>query len=144
MTLRRMTRAQNRQVQMKLHRDQGGLCPICKLPINLAAGPKDNGPVTDHSHIDGRVRALLHRGCNGFLGKAEGTTRWAGVSPTNQEAIADMLIAAGNYLKQPGIDLLYYTWKTEEEAKAAQNAKRRRVRAQRKARAVVKSGGTDE
>lgn len=59
-------------------------------------------------------------------------------------AIAAALRRVADYLDREPTDFIYYSHKTEEEAKAAQNAKRRRVRAQRKAGAVIKSGGGNE
>lgn len=136
---RRMTRAQNRQIQTKLWREQGGVCPICGLPIDLQASSKNNGPVTDHIHDDtGAVRAVLHRGCNGFLGKAENTTRWAGVSPNDNDRIADLLISAGHYLMSEPTHIQYYTVRTPEELAQAQKLKARKARARRKARETIK------
>ena len=139
MGFRRMTRAQNRQVQAKLWREQGGVCPICGETINLSASAKENGPVTDHVHNEeGAVRAVLHRGCNGFLGKAEGTTRWAGVSPSDNDRIADLLISAGHYLMSEPTHIQYYTVRTPEEQAQAQKLKARKARARRKARETIK------
>jgi hypothetical protein len=49
---------------------QGGLCPLCELPIvgfGLAAG---HG-VVDHCHATKRVRGILHATCNKQLGGYE-------------------------------------------------------------------------
>jgi hypothetical protein len=81
---------------------------------------------------------VLHRGCNGFLGKAENTTRWAGVSPNDNDRIADLLISAGHYLMSEPTHIQYYTVRTPEELAQAQKLKARKARARRKARETIK------
>lgn len=146
MTLRRITRGQIRSVAMKLARDQGGLCPLCGEPLDFTIkGVTGDSVVVDHCHITGRIRGALHRSCNGGEGRvASAAGRWIVGSMQNSAAIADALRRVADYLDREPTNLLYYSHKSEEEAKAAQNAKRRRVRAQRKARAIIKSGGGNE
>jgi len=46
---------------------QKGLCGICENPLSL-----DLSEVcTDHNHLTGQVRALLHKNCNTVLGYEE-------------------------------------------------------------------------
>lgn len=146
MVARKITRGQVRAVTMKLLKEQGGLCPVCAKPINLAQrSTSGDGPALDHDHRTGHIRGVLHRSCNGGIGKAESIIgRWVTGSMQDEQAIIQDMQRMVNYLLQPNTDLIYYSHKTEEEAKAALNAKRRRVRAQRKARAVIKSGGANE
>ena len=51
----------------RLHSAQGGVCPVCLKPLpdslSLCAW--------DHDHETGRGRAMLHRGCNVFVGFLE-------------------------------------------------------------------------
>lgn len=52
----------------KLLEEQNGICPICKRPVEA--------PCLDHFHVrkvggDGRVRGVICRTCNVFLGKIE-------------------------------------------------------------------------
>lgn len=142
MVSRKITRGQVRSVTMKLLKEQGGLCPVCAKPINLAQrSTSGDGPALDHDHRTGHIRGVLHRSCNGGIGKAESIVgRWITGSMQDEQAIIQDMQRMVNYLLQPNTDLIYYSHKTEEEAKAAQNAKRRRVRAQRKAREVIKNG----
>lgn len=45
--------------------EQGGRCALCGEEIEAGAD------VLDHDHSTGRVRAVLHRGCNAMLGHIE-------------------------------------------------------------------------
>jgi len=45
--------------------EQGGLCAICHEHIDPGQA------VLDHDHRSGYVRAVLHRGCNAFIGALE-------------------------------------------------------------------------
>jgi len=54
--------------------EQGGICPICKYPI------EDGTACLDHEHRrrikgSGQLRAVLCRACNTFLGKLENNSR---------------------------------------------------------------------
>lgn len=142
MTLRRITRGQIRSVAMKLAKEQGGVCLLCGGALDFSIkGAKGDSVVVDHCHITGRIRGALHRSCNGGEGKvASAAGRWIVGSMQSPAAIAAALRRVADYLDREPTQLLYYSWKTEEEVKAAQNAKRRRVRAQRKAREVIKNG----
>lgn len=55
-----------RQALLKI---QNFICPLCNRVIE----PKQ--ATLDHSHKDGHVRAVLHRNCNGVLGRIE---HWSG------------------------------------------------------------------
>ena len=48
-----------------LLRRQNFLCPLCGREIEQAEG------TLDHCHKTGQVRAVLHRNCNGVLGRIE-------------------------------------------------------------------------
>lgn len=142
MTLRKITRGQVRAVSLKILKEQGGLCALTKRPIdtNTARGSASS-MVLDHDHLSGRIRGVLSRGANGAEGKVyNAVARWAGYGLNDKEGILQFLENMVEYLRKEPYDLIYYSHKSEEEAKAAQNAKRRRVRAQRKAREVIKNG----
>lgn len=62
--------------------EQDGKCAICKCPIE-ASGQQTH---VDHSHVTGRVRALLCSGCNYRLGIIE--------------CLGDRLSAFTDYLKK--------------------------------------------
>lgn len=137
MTTRRITRGQVRAVTLKILKEQGGLCPFCMEPIDLK---EKDGAILEHCHVTGKVRGVAHRSCNKMEGAVfSAVGRWC-VGKMDYELVIPALRRLADYLEKEPYDILYYTWKTEEEAKAAQNAKRRRVRAQRKAREVIKNG----
>ena len=46
----------------KLLVNQDGVCAICHLP------PDSEFLVVDHNHLTGKIRGLLHRWCNSFIG----------------------------------------------------------------------------
>lgn len=48
----------------KLYENQKGLCPICKRSL-------DRDLNIDHDHTTNKVRGILHRSCNLFLGNFE-------------------------------------------------------------------------
>jgi hypothetical protein len=55
-----------RKIQ-NLFQEQGGLCPICSLPL-----PEDPTKwAWDHDHVTEKGRGLTHRGCNVFIGFLE-------------------------------------------------------------------------
>ena len=51
---------------LQLWNEQGGLCPICNLPLNSISNTH-----IDHNHATGDVRGLLHSSCNLLVGKIE-------------------------------------------------------------------------
>lgn len=64
---------------------QGGVCPVCKLPVT------EGKRVVDHNHETGKVRGILHHKCNmgiGFFGDS-----------------VKRLRAAMEYLERDGIEL---------------------------------------
>lgn len=51
-----------------LLKKQDNLCKLCGYEIDTKSS---DGPVLDHDHKTGLVRAVLHRFCNSMLGKVE-------------------------------------------------------------------------
>jgi hypothetical protein len=51
-------------VRRNLHKKQNGICPICLQPVKT-------NDCLDHDHETDLVRALVHRGCNVFIGFIE-------------------------------------------------------------------------
>lgn len=141
MVSRKITRGMVRAVTLKLLKQQEGLCPICAKEIDITAkSTAGDGPALDHCHRTGHIRGVLHRSCNGGIGKAESVIgRWVTGSMQDEVAIVEDMQRMVNYLKQPNTDLIYYTHKTPEEAAAALKMRARRRRVQRKAREVVKN-----
>lgn len=53
----------------KMYADQAGLCLFCREPLKFELCS------VDHSHRTGKVRGLLHPGCNTILGYVENNLR---------------------------------------------------------------------
>lgn len=134
--MRKLTRSQVRPFAMRLLQQQGGVCALCGLPIDL----KEKGAlVLDHCHETGQIRGALHRSCNSSEGKvANAAGRW-GAKSMRYEDIVPFLERLVAYLKQPAQEMLYPTFKTADELRIQRNAKERVRRAERKARATVRN-----
>lgn len=135
MTTRKLARSQLRPVSLRLLAEQGGLCPLCGLPINTAIKGE---MVADHDHETGLIRGALHRSCNSSEGKvANAAGRWGAKSMAYSDIIPwlERLVV---YLKKEPTPYIYPTHQTEEEKRVAKNAKERRARATRQARQVVR------
>lgn len=121
---------------VKFLKDQGGVCLLCKKPIDLSILREG---VVDHDHRTGEVRGVLHRGCNGAEGKvANSVGRWAGTGMDYANIVPwlENLVA---YLKRPGTGYMYPTHKTEAEKKLAARLARRKKTASTQARSKVRS-----
>ncbi|QOC54312.1 recombination endonuclease VII [Aeromonas phage Atoyac13] len=128
---RKLTRAQMTAYKLKWMRAPGAKCPLCTKPF---AGMESKNVVVDHDHDSGLIRGLLCRGCNGAEGKvANAAGRWAGLG-MNYERIVPWLEQLVAYLKSTPTDFIYPTHLTEEEKKKAAGD-RRRLEAQKKAKA---------
>lgn len=134
--MRKLTRSQVRPFAMRLLQQQGGVCALCGLPIDL----KEKGAlVLDHDHGTGQIRGALHRSCNAAEGKvANAAGRW-GAKSMDYGNILPWLENLVAYLKQPAQEMLYPTHKTADELRIQRNAKERVRRAERKARATVRN-----
>lgn len=115
---------------------QGGLCPICKTPVDLKI--KGEG-VIDHDHTTGEIRGVLHRSCNAAEGKvANAAGRW-GAKSMEYSKLIPWLEAMLEYLKQPGTGFMYAMHKTVDEKKDERNKKAREARAAAKAKVALRS-----
>lgn len=106
---------------------QGYRCALCKLPLN------ESEAVADHDHNTGHLRAVLHRGCNSMLGHIENNAKRYAL-----RSVPAFLNGAAAYLQAhvtPQHGLLYPTHRTDEEKRLARNAKARKARAAKKAKA---------
>lgn len=54
--------------------DQNNICPLCGQFILL------DKAVVDHCHRTGRIRSVVHRGCNSLLGKIENNFKRYGLT----------------------------------------------------------------
>lgn len=119
---------------------QGGLCPLCLLPIDLTT--KGEG-VLDHDHDSGEIRGVLHRSCNAAEGKiANAAARW-GAKSASYSAIITYLQNLVGYLTAPGAGLIYPMHKTPDEKKDAKNAKAKLARATAKAKLALRGRKTE-
>ena len=135
--LRKLARSTMPSWKVRRLQEQGGLCPLCKTPIDLKI--KGEG-VIDHDHDTGEIRGVLHRSCNAAEGKvANAAGRW-GAGGMGYDKIIPWLEAMLEYLKQPGTGLMYHTHKTDEEKRLERNLKARTARATTRARATVRGG----
>lgn len=133
---RKITRGQVRSTSLMILKQQGGLCVVCKKPIDLSIKGE---MCLDHSHEQGNVRGVLHRSCNSGLGKLDNAVgRWISKS-MKYEDIIPMLENILDYYKQPHHDIIYYNHLTEDEKRLQRNTKERKRRAEIKARAAVKA-----
>lgn len=135
--LRKLARSQMRSWAARhLKTVQGGLCPLCCLPIDLTI--KGEG-VIDHDHDTGEIRGVLHRSCNAAEGKiANAAARW-GAKSSKYEDIIEYLLKVVQYLKQPGTGMMYPMHKTADEKRDARNKQARERRAAAKAAVTLRS-----
>lgn len=133
--MRKLSRSQLRPVTMRLHQEQGGVCPLCNRPIDFTIKGE---AVCDHDHVTGRIRGALHRSCNAAEGKvANAAGRW-GAKSMDYAAIVPWLENLLAYLKKEPTEFIYPTHMTPDEQRLKRNVAARKQRAQRKARQVVR------
>jgi hypothetical protein len=98
--------------------EQNGLCAICYEPV-LA-----DEAVLDHCHKTGYIRAVLHRGCNCYVGHLENNQARNKITPARLQAI---LANYETYVNTHRL-VLHPTHLTADEKKARQKrrAKKRR------------------
>lgn len=134
--MRKLTRSQLRPFALRMLQAQGGVCALCRKPIDLTIKGE---LVVDHDHVTGQIRGALHRSCNAAEGKvANAAGRW-GAKSMAYDAIVPWLENLLGYLKQPAQEALYPTHKTPEELRLQRNATERKRRAERKARTLVRA-----
>lgn len=137
--MRKLTRAQLRPFAIGQLNKQGGLCPVCGLPISLQVMGAKSDYVVDHSHETGEVRGILHRSCNSGLGKMDnGIGRWIAKS-MKYENILPTLRRVLAYYEQPGLNVMYPGHKTDEERAVVAKQKRNVAAARRKAALKVRN-----
>ena len=49
--------------KVEMYQEQQGLCGLCNLPLD----PEISKACTDHNHVTGEVRKLLHKQCNSVV-----------------------------------------------------------------------------
>ena len=120
---RKISRSQLRAYTMKLHKEQGGVCAVCGREISLKVMGSSSDYVVDHCHDTGLIRGVLHRGCNGALGKIENNiTRWSKVG-SDMDAIIEWMRKAVQYYDKGFHPVIYPDHKTKEEKALAAKQK---------------------
>lgn len=96
--------------------EQRGLCAICHEPV------MPDEAVLDHCHKTGYVRAVLHRGCNAFIGHLENNQARNRITPNR---LAQILANFFFYINTHRL-WIHPTHRTPEEK--IEQAKKRRKR----------------
>lgn len=138
----KLARSQQRSYSLKLLKEQGGICPLCETPIDmhLQKGNRTDYAL-DHCHETGQIRGVLHRSCNGALGKMDNAIgRW-GAKSMRYKDIVPYLERVLEYYKQPLKPFIYPSHKTPEEQAEASRIKRNRAAALRRAKLKAKEIG---
>lgn len=112
----KLARSSMRSYVHRLHKEQGGLCPLCSHPIDLSI--KGEG-VLDHDHDTGHIRGVLHRSCNAAEGKiSNAAARW-GAKSSSYADIIPYLENLVRYLKATPTNMIYPMHKTPDEKRDA-------------------------
>lgn len=107
--------------RQKLLHIQGNRCALCSEII-------DGDAVLDHDHRTGKIRRVLHRGCNAMLGKIENNLARNKMTPGRLAQFALNLV---HYVEQEYEDIVHPTYQTPEE---------RKMKAYKKKKKPVKPG----
>ena len=109
-----------RLLREQYYLEQNGLCAICHELVQ----PEE--AVLDHDHKTGYLRAVLHRGCNAYIGHMENNLARNRITPSR----LDMILANFKNYVASTKPILHPTHKTPEErlARAKKRAKARRAK----------------
>ena len=122
---KRLTAAQVKAWREKRRLDQLSRCALCReLVSELEA-------VADHCHKSGRLRGVLHRGCNAMLGSIENNMPRHKLTDIRRLTALLRAVPAylwANYDHEP----LHHTHRTPDERREKRNAKARKTRAAKK------------
>lgn len=119
---RKLKRSEHAAVRVQMLSEQGGRCALCQLPLTAEQA------VLDHDHGNGAVRGVLHRGCNGILGKIENGAALLRDLPAFVSGVAP-------YLRKHATNvtgLIYSEFKTADEKRELRNARARKARASKR------------
>lgn len=141
---RKIARSQNRAYTMGLLKTkQAGNCAVCGKPVDLTVRGNNSAYVLDHCHDTGLVRGVLHRGCNGALGKLENAVgRWTGIGMDYNKIIL-WLEQALHYYKSGFEPVIYPDHKTPEEKQEAARIKAKHAAAVRAAKKKMMERNND-
>lgn len=116
-------------VRAKMLKNQGGMCPLCRVDLMQKDSPD---AVLDHCHATGLLRAVLCRNCNG---NAEGRIMGYALRCSRGEDPVEFVQRLVDYWRShnpPTSNLLHYLHKTEAEKRETKNKKARVTRARAK------------
>lgn len=104
----------------QLLQEQNNLCQICQEHLDPFEA------VLDHCHATGQIRAVLHRGCNMYIGALENNQKRNLITSTR---LANILANFESYVKTTK-PILHPTHRTPEErlARTRKRAKARRAK----------------
>ena len=110
-----------RPLREQLLQEQNNLCAICQEPLDPMEA------VLDHCHTTGQIRAVLHRGCNMYIGALENNQKRNRISATK---LANILANFQTYVVtlKP---MLHPTHLTPEQ-RVARSKKRAKARRKKK------------
>lgn len=142
--LQRITASTMPSVRLMLWQRQGGKCPLCGKPINVAVQGKASDYALDHCHETGEVRALLHRSCNSAEGKVLHAAGAWGAKSMKYADVVPFVKALVQYWEdcQSGkrsTGMIYPSHKTPEQKKESDRVKRNKAAAVRRAKIKVKA-----
>lgn len=123
--MRRLKTTEVRGYREELLREQGGKCALCGEAIT------GNEAVLDHCHTTGRIRGVLHRGCNAGLGHIENNApryRLTDIRRLTKWLRAIPAYIHGQYEDHP----FHPTYRTEEEKRLRRNTLARKRRERKK------------
>lgn len=121
----RLKQSEIAKVRTEMLAQQGGKCALCGDRIS------DGEAALDHCHKTGRIRGVLHRGCNAALGHVENNA--PRYKLTNVSRLTRWLRSIPSYIYADYSDQpLHHTYRTDEEKRLRRNAKARKARAKAK------------
>ena len=133
--LRKTTCEQIQRIAKSLAIKQGGICPLCKVQLDMTSSGRASHWVVDHDHNTGEIRGVLCRACNGSEGRINNIVMKWGKQGNNPIAIRNWLKSLVDYLDtaEP-TGMMYYSHKV----KAAKDDRTKATAARQNARAAVR------
>ena len=105
--------------------EQGGICLLCGCELDKSEA------VLDHDHQSGKIRGVLHRGCNAWLGKTENCIKINKL----QDRLEFLVSVRVQWYMQNTTDVYHHSYRTEEEKRIRRNKKARARNANKSKRA---------
>ena len=126
--MRRLKPLEVKAYREEFLKKQLGVCMLCGMPLFPGQA------VADHDHSTGRMRYVIHRGCNCLLGKVENNFKRYALPCS----LVEFLIGAYHYLNNPRLTDDYHpSYRTPEEKRLLRNKRARRKRKAKKSVATT-------